>query len=352
MPWTEVAIEQAIRNFSFADKSAAGRILSYREALREALHQALKRDSRVFIMGEGVDDSAGVFGSTVGLHKEFAERVFDTPIAENGLTGFAVGAALAGMRPVLVHMRMDFLLLSFDQIINHAAKLCYMSGGKTHVPLVIRAIIGRGWGSAAQHSQALQALFMHMPGIKVVMPASAYDAKGLLLSSIADDNPVIFIEHRWLYDTKDSVPQKEYLIPIGKGIIKRLGKDATVVAISLMVNEALAAAKDLEKDGINVEIIDPRSLKPFDQDIIVNSVKKTGRLIIADLGWRCGGAAEIILGGIHSKIRKYLKADVQIVALPDNPTPSCQRLEKAFYKGSKDIIKAVKKIYGLCNGYR
>ena len=351
MPWTEVAVDHAIRNFSFADKSSAGRSLSYREALREALYQALKRDSRVFIMGEGVDDSAGVFGSTVGLHNEFIGRVFDTPIAENGITGFAVGAALAGMRPILIHMRMDFLPLSFDQIINHAAKLCYMSGGRTHVPLVIRAIIGRGWGSAAQHSQALQALFMHMPGIKVVMPASAYDAKGLLLSSIVDDNPVIFIEHRWLYDIKDGVPEKEYLIPIGKGVIKRLGNDATVVAISLMVNEALKAAKELEKDGIDIEIIDLRSLRPFDKEIIVTSVKKTGRLIIADLGWRCAGAAEIILGGIHSKIRKHLKADVQIVALPDTPTPSCQRLEKVFYKSSNDIIKAVKKVY-VHNGYK
>jgi pyruvate/2-oxoglutarate/acetoin dehydrogenase E1 component len=350
MPWTEVAVDRAIMNLSSEDKNAEGRVLSYREALREALHQALKRDSRVFIMGEGVDDSAGVFGSTVGLHKEFAGRVFDTPVAENGLTGFAVGAALAGMRPILVHMRMDFLPLSFDQIINHATKLCYMSGGKTHVPLVIRAIIGRGWGSAEQHSQSLQALFMHMPGIKVVAPSSAYDAKGLLLSSIADDNPVIFIEHRWLYDIKGGVPVKEYLIPIGKGVVRRSGKAATVLAVSLMVNEALQAAKRLKEDGIDIEIIDPRSLVPFDEGIVVDSVKKTGRLIIADLGWRSGGAAEIILGRIHNKIRRHLKADVQIVALPDTPTPSCHRLERAFYKGSEDIVKAVKRIYGLRRG--
>lgn len=322
--------------------------MSYREALREALHQALKRDPRVFIMGEGVDDPPGIFGSTAGLHKEFpGGRVFDTPIAENGLTGFAVGAALAGMRPVLVHMRMDFLPLSFDQIINHATKLCYMSGGRSRVPLVIRAIIGRGWGSAAQHSQSLQALFMHMPGIKVVVPSSAYDAKGLMLASIADDNPVIIIEHRWLYDIKGAVPAKEYIIPIGKGAIKRPGKSATVLAISLMVKEALEAAKKLKDDGIEIEIIDPRSLVPFDEGIVVDSVKKTGRLVIADLGWRSGGAAEIISGRIYNKIRKHLKADVQIVALPDTPTPSCHRLESAFYRGSEDIIKAVKKTYGL-----
>lgn len=347
MPWTAVAVERAIKGFSPADKVAGGRTLSYREALREALYQALKRDPRVFIMGEGVDDPSGIFGSTVGLHKEFAGRVFDTPIAENGLTGFAVGAALAGMRPILVHMRMDFLPLSFDQIINHASKLCYMSGGRSHVPLVIRAIIGRGWGSAAQHSQSLQALFMHMPGIKVVVPSSAYDAKGLLLSSIADDNPVVFIEHRWLYDVKGSVPAKEYLIPIGKGVIRRSGKSATILAISLMVNEALEAAKKLKEDDIDIEIIDLRSLVPFDERIVINSVKKTGRLVIADLGWRSGGAAEIILGRIHNKIRSHLKADVQIVALPDTPTPSCHRLEKAFYKGSEDIVKAVKRVRGL-----
>lgn len=347
MPWTNVAVDRALKGRYSADKPASGRTLNYREALREALYQALKRDSRVFILGEGVDDSAGVFGSTVGLHKDFPGRVFDTPIAENGLTGFAVGAALAGMRPVLVHMRMDFMPLSFDQILNHAAKLCYMSGGRSHVPLVIRAIIGRGWGSAAQHSQCLQALFMHMPGIKVVAPSSAYDAKGLLLSAIADGNPVIFIEHRWLYDVKCGVPEKEYLIPIGKGVVRRQGKDATVVAVSLMVNEAIEAAKELKDGGIDIEVIDPRSLVPFDEKIVVDSVKKTGRLVIADMGWRSGGAAEIILGRIHSKIRKHLKADAQIVALPDTPTPACRRLEEAFYRGSGDIVKAVRKAYGL-----
>lgn len=347
MPWTEVAVDRAIKSLSSADKNAEGRILSYREALREAHHQALKRDPRVFIMGEGVDDPSGIFGSTVGLHREFTGRVFDTPIAENGLTGFAVGAALAGMRPILVHMRMDFLPLSFDQIINHASKLCYMSGGRAHVPLVIRAITGRGWGSAAQHSQSLQALFMHMPGIKVVVPSSAYDAKGLLLSSIADDNPVIVIEHRWLYDIKGDVPANEYIIPIGKGIIRRPGKAATVLAISLMVREALEAANKLEECDIDIEIIDPRSLVPFDERIVIDSVKKTGRLVIADLGWRSGGAAEIILGRIHNKIRRYLKADVQIVALPDTPTPSCQQLERAFYRGSEDIMKAVRKVCEL-----
>ena len=343
MPWTKIAQDHAARYLPSVHETKGKRILSYGQALREALFQALKRDPDVFLMGEGIDDPGGIFGSTLNLHKKFGERVFDTPIAENALTGFATGAALCGMRPVLIHMRMDFLPLSFDQILNHAAKLCYISGGKVCVPLVIRSIIGKGWGSAAQHSQSLHALFVHMPGIKVVMPACAYDAKGLLLSSIADNNPVIFIEHRWLYDIKGYVPKQEYLIPIGKGVIRKSGKDVTVVAISLMVAEALKAAEKLKQIGIDIEIVDPRSLNPFDEEIIVASVKKTGRLVIADLGWRTGGIAEIILGRIHNKIRRYLKSDVQMITLPDAPTPSSCQLEKSFYRDSEDIIKTVRK---------
>ncbi len=343
MPWTKIAVDNAVKSLSVSKEALNKRMLSYGQALREALSQALKRDPRVFLMGEGIDDSLGIFGSTLNLHKEFAGRVFDTPIAENALTGFAVGAALSGMRPVLVHMRMDFMLLSFDQILNHAAKFCYMSGGKVCVPLVIRAIIGRGWGSAAQHSQSLQALFMHMPGVKVIMPSCAYDAKGLLLASIADNNPVVFIEHRWLYDIKGYVPEQEYLIPIGRGAVRKTGKDVTLVALSLMVQEAFKAQEGLNKTGIDIEIIDPRSLNPFDERLVVSSVKKTGRLVIADLGWRSGSVAEIILGRIHNKIRPYLKSDVQIVTLPDVPTPGSWRMEEEFYKGPHDIIMAVKR---------
>jgi acetoin:2,6-dichlorophenolindophenol oxidoreductase subunit beta len=344
MPWTKVAIESSYKNYLSREVSNKERIISYRDALKEALEQALERDPNVFLMGEGVDDSGGVFGSTLGLRKKFGGRVFDTPIAENALTGIATGAALSGMRPVLVHMRMDFLPVSFDQIINHASKLCYMSGGRVSVPIVIRSIIGKGWGSAAQHSQSLHALFMHMPGVKVVMPASPYDAKGLLLSSIADNNPVIFIEHRWLYDMKGYVPEKEYIIPFGKGSITKKGKDATIVAFSLMVAESMRAAAELEKEGISVEIIDPRTIRPFDTEIVISSVKKTGRLIIADLGWRSGGMGEIMAGRLHNEIRKFLKSDVQIIASPDTPTPSSHHLEKIFHKDAGDIIKAVRKV--------
>lgn len=342
MPWTKIAVDSAVGNLSFETEGKDKRMLRFSEALREALFQALKRDPGVFIMGEGVDDSGGIFGSTLDLHKDFRARVLDTPIAENALTGFAVGAALAGMRPVLVHMRMDFMPLSFDQILNHAAKLCYMSGGKTSVPLVIRAIIGRGWGSAAQHSQSLHALFLHMPGIKVVMPSNAYDAKGLLLASIADNNPVIFIEHRWLYDIKGHVPEEEYLIPLGKGFIRKAGKDVTVLAVSLMVMEAFKAQEKLLSQGVDLEIIDPRSLNPFDEEMVVESVKKTGRLVIADVGCRSAGIAEILLGRIHNKIRPYLKSDVRMVTFPDVPTPSSPVLEEAFYADSDDIVSAVK----------
>lgn len=344
MPWTKVAIEQAQAHWSFDADVNGKRDLTYAQALREALQQALKRDSRVFVMGEGVDDPGGIFGSTLNLHKEFGERVFDVPIAENALTGFATGAALTGMRPVLVHMRMDFVLLSLDQILNHAAKLCYMSDGRVCVPLVIRCIVGRGWGSAAQHSQALHALFLHMPGLKIAMPAFAHDAKGLLLASIVDNNPVLFVEHRWLYNRKEHVPEEEYLIPFGKGHIRREGKEVTILAVSLMVHEALLAAERLSQDSIQVEVVDPRTLNPFDEDIVAESVIKTGRLVIADLGCKSGGLAEILLGRLHNKIKSHLKSDVGIIALPDAPTPAASVLETAYYPGADSIVKTVKEL--------
>lgn len=321
------------------------RTRTYREALREALAQAMERDSRVFVAGQGVDDPGAVFGTTKGLAERFGrQRVFDTPIAENGITGIMIGAALAGMRPVLVHMRMDFLPMSMDQIVNHAAKWRFMFGGRVNVPLTIRCIIGRGWGAAAQHSQSLQALFVHIPGLKVVMPSTPYDAKGLLLASIADENPVIFVEHRWLFDQSGYVPEEEYVIPIGKGVIRRKGRDATVVAISHMAYEACKAAESLEKDGIDIEIIDPRSLSPLDDELIFDSVKKTGRLIIADTGWKnCGVGAEIA-ARVASDALGYLKAPIRRIATADTPTPCSFELEKEFYPSSEDIIFTVKEL--------
>ncbi len=319
------------------------REITYREAIKEALTQALEMDEHVFIMGEGVDDPAGIFGTTLGLHNVFGRnRVFDVALAENGITGVAIGAALAGMRPILVHARMDFLLLAMDQIINHAAKWRYMFGGTVNVPLTIRTIIGGGWGSAAQHSQSLQALFMHIPGLKVIMPSTPYDAKGLLTASIADGNPVIFIEHRWLYDHTGYVPEEAYTIPIGKGVIRREGKDVTVVAASYMVFEAGIAAESLEKEGIDVEVIDLRSLKPLDENIIFNSIKRTGKLVIADFGWKTGGISAEIAARASEKAFSYLKAPIQRVTLPDTPTPASPELEKPFYPRAPEIISAVR----------
>jgi len=344
MPWTKlqadnIALKQA------EEFQENGRQLTYRQSLLEAHSQALQTDPRVFIMGEGVDDPGGIFGTTLGLHKKFGpNRVFDLPIAENGCTGVAIGAAIAGMRPILVHMRMDFLLVSMDQIVNHAAKWRYMFGGRQHVPLVIRCIIGRGWGSAAQHSQSLQGLFVHVPGLKVVIPSNAYDAKGLLLMSIADNDPVLFIEHRWLYNHRNYVPEEMYFIPLGEGAIKRTGKDITIVAISHMVFEALEAAKQLHREeGIDVEVIDPRSLKPLDEDIILDSVKKTGRLLIADTGNKMGGVSGEIAAIVLEKAFSYLKSPLIRVGLPDVPTPASPALEKVFYPDKNAIIETVKR---------
>src|SRR3990172_185283 len=284
MPWTRVPVAEEVPEM--ASGLQDGRPLSYREALREALAQAMERDRRVFILGEGVDDPGGVFGTTQGLHHVFGrERVMDLPLAENGATGIALGASLAGMRPVLVHMRPDFLLLAMDQLVNHAAKWRYMFGGCVPVPLTIRAVIGRGWGSAAQHSQSLEGMLAHAPGLKVVMPSTPYDAKGCLIAAIASNSPVVCLEHRWLYDLEGAVPQEVYSIPLGRAVVRREGKDVTVVGVSYMALLALKAARALEKEGIEVEVIDLRTVKPLDDDALLASVRKTGRLVVADIGW-------------------------------------------------------------------
>ena len=251
---------------------------------------------------------------------------------------------MAGMRPVLVHMRNDFMYLAMDQMANHAAFWRYMFGGKVNVPLTIRAIIGRGWGSAAQHSQSLQALFTHVPGLKVVMPSTPYDAKGLLLASIDDEDPVLVIEHRWLFEFKNPVPEDRYQIPIGKGIVRKWGSDVTVVAISYMGYEAVRAAEDLSDEGIDVEIVDPRSLTPLDEDTIFTSVKKTGRLVIADYGWKSCGVSAEIAARVAEGVFGDLVAPIVRVTLPDVPIPASPALEKVFYPGKDQIISAVRRV--------
>jgi len=255
----------------------------YREAIDEATRQAMAKDERIVVLGVGVDDAKGIFGTTRGAFEQFGSaRVFDTPLSEAALTGICVGAAMRGLHPVLVHARNDFLLLTMDQIVNNAAKWRYMSGGKLHVPFTIRAIIGRGWGQAAQHSQSLQAMFAHVPGLQVIMPATPGDAKGLLMTAYSTDSPVLCLEHRWLYETSGPVPEEPYYLPIGTATVVRDGSDVTIVAVSHMVVEALQAAEILAAAGIEAEIVDPRSLRPLDSDLICRSVAKTGRLVIAD----------------------------------------------------------------------
>ena len=346
MDWSKTLIKEEIGFEDYAEK--AGRKLSYVAAIREALELALAHDERVFVMGQGVDDPVGMFGVTLNLHKKYGrDRVFDTPLSENALTGVAIGAALAGMRPVYMHNRPDFLLLAMDQIVNHASKWSYMFGGRVRVPIVIWAAVGRGWGGAAQHTQTLQGLFTHVPGLRLVMPSRPYDAKGLLIASIADNNPVIIIEHRWLLRQTGYVPEGLYTIPFGRGIVRRQGKDVTIVAISYMVIEALSAAQELQAQGIDVEVIDPRTLKPLDEEIILNSVKKTGRLVVADTGWKTGGVGAEIVALVAEKGLEYLKAPVRRVASPDVPTPASYVLEAKFYPGKEDIISCCQEVLGI-----
>jgi len=318
----------------------AKRIITYGEAIREALDQSMKNDDSVFIIGEGVPDPGKIFGTTKGLEK-YKNRVFDMPTSENGITGMCIGAALNGLRPVMVNQRIDFTLLCADQIINNAAKWHYMFGGQKSIPLVIRMVIGRGWGQGAQHSQNLQAIYSHIPGLKVIMPSTAYDAKGLLISSIKDNNPVIFIEHRWLHNIQGEVPEKMYEVPIGKCNIVKEGTDLTIVATSYMTLEARKAMESLEKAGISAELIDVRTLKPLDESTIINSVKKTGKLLVLDLGYYTGGFAGEIISRVSEKAFDKLNSPPQRITLPDLPTPSTPGLTKYYYPTHIDIVKKV-----------
>lgn len=319
------------------------RQLKYREAIDEATRQAMAKDERVFVMGVGVDDPKGIFGTTRGAFEEFgSSRVFDTPLSEAALTGMGVGAAMRGFHPLLVHARNDFLLLTMDQIANNAAKWRYMCGGKLKVPLTIRAIIGRGWGQAAQHSQSLQAVFAHVPGLSVIMPATPADAKGLLMTALSSESPVVCLEHRWLYDKSGPVPEEPYYTPFGVGAVVRPGRDVTIVAVSHMVLEALQAAEVLAAEGIEAEVVDPRTLRPLDSALICRSAARTGRLVIADTGWRSYGVSAEIAARAAEELWGVLKAPVRRVALPEVPTPASSVLETAYYPGPREIVAAVK----------
>lgn len=302
-------------------------------------------DKSVFLIGQGVKSPWYVGKTADGLLEKFGEeRVIDTPVSENAMTGAGVGAAIAGMRPIVVHPRVDFMMYAMDPIINQAANWYYMNGGKASVPVVIWGIINRGGEQAAQHSQAIHAVFSHIPGLKVVMPSTPYDAKGLMIAAIKDPNPVIFIDDRWLYNCEDAVPEEIYEVEIGKGILRKEGAGITLVAVSYMAHESMKAAEELAREKIDVDLIDLRTVKPIDQDIILESVKKTGRLVIADGGWKTCGLAAEISAMVSENGFEYLKAQVKRVTLPDCPAPASAELEKVFYKYSSDIVKAVKQV--------
>lgn len=321
------------------------RRLTYSLAINEALHQSMEEDEQVFLIGQGVKSPWYVGNTASGLLDRFGPaRVIDTPVSENAVTGAAVGAALVGMRPIVVHPRMDFMLYAMDPIINEAANWHYMSGGNTCVPLVIWAIVNRGGEQAAQHSQSLHAMFAHVPGLKVVMPSNPYDAKGLLLSAIAEDNPVLFVDDRWLYSKEGSVPVEPYSVPIGKAVIRQEGVDCTLIASSYSCVLAEAAARDLLSGGISVELIDIRSLKPLDIDLICSSVMKTHRLVIVDGGWRSYGAAAEIAAVVSENLLEYLEAPIKRVTLPDSPAPASRSLEEAYYPTAERIVSTVEEI--------
>jgi pyruvate dehydrogenase E1 component beta subunit len=305
----------------------------------------MEQDPSVLIIGQGVKSPWYVGNTAQGLLERFgANRIIDTPVSENVITGAAVGAAMAGMKPILVHPRMDFMFYGMDPIINEAANWYYMNGGKASVPIVIWGIINRGGEQAAQHSQALHALFAHIPGLKVVMPTTPYDAKGLMVAAIRDPNPVIYIDDRWLYRQEGHVPEELYEVEIGKGVLRRRGCDVTIVGISFMAREAEFAAEELERTGIDSEVIDLRSVKPIDDKIILKSVRKTGRLVIADGGWRSCGLAAEVAALVAEKALKDLKAPIRRVTLPDCPAPASAVLEKAYYSSRADIVKAVRQV--------
>ena len=318
------------------------RLLRYVDALREGIWQEMERDPRVFLFGLDVDDHKGIQGSTLGLQQRFgAERVFNTPLSEDAMTGVAMGAAIAGLRPIHVHIRMDFLMLCMNQLVNMVAKAHYMYGGSVSVPMVVRSMIGKSWGQGAQHSQGLHALFMHIPGLKVVAPSNAHDVKGCMIAAIRDDNPVIFVEHRLLYPTEAFVPEEPYAVEFGRARVCTQGDDITVVGVSNMVLECLRAQELVVDKDIHAEVIDPITLVPLDIGAIVESAQRTGRLLVVDNGWtNCGASAEILArvaeaGGSRSGIQMARMGFAPTTCPPSPP------LEREFYPNPAKIAAKI-----------
>lgn len=314
------------------------RIISYAEAICEATAQEMERDPRVVVIGQGVDDFKGFVGTTSGLAEKFGpDRVMDTPVAEDGMTGVAIGMALAGLRPIHTHIRMDFMLLAVNQLINMAAKSRYMSGGAVHVPLTVRTVIGRSWGQGAQHSQGLHSMYAHVPGLKVVAPSTPYDAKGCLVSAIRDNNPVIFVEHRLAHLSKGIVPTELYTVPLGKARVLAPGSDVTIVGISHQVVECMRAAKKLADVGLHAEVIDPVTLNPLDIETIIASARKTRYLLVVDTAWTfCGMTAEIVA----QVSERSSGISCRRIGFAPVPCPTTRNLENLFYPSASKIAGA------------
>lgn len=322
-----------------------GREITYIKAINEALQQAMKEKSEVIFFGLGADDPRRQFGSSEGLVEAFgSDRVFDMPTSENGMTGVAVGAAIHGLRPIMTHLRLDFFLLAMDQLVNSAAKWHYMFGGKDSVPIVIRLILGRGWGQGPTHSQSLQSWFAHIPGLKVVMPTTPGDAKGLLLSSIDDLNPVLFLEHRWLHHQVGVVNEEPKRIPLGMANRIREGSDVTIVGYSYMTVEALRAARHLEASGISCEVIDLRTIQPLDWQTVRNSVRKTGRILALDTGAESFSIASEIVAKMSIEEFGSLKTSPKRLGSPDFPVPTSVALTAQFYPTAFEICEAISKM--------
>ncbi len=335
---------------NIAEKQETKRLMNFMAAIAEGTIQEMERDEKVFLFGLDVDDHKAILGSTAGILEKFGpERIFGTPLSEDAMTGVAIGAAMAGYRPIHVHIRMDFMTLCMNQLINMAAKAHYMYNGQVKVPMVVRTQIGRSWGQGAQHSQALHSMFMHVPGLKVVAPSTAYDAKGILIAAIRDDNPVIMMEHRMVCNLESYVPEESYTVPLGKGRVMKEGDDITIVGVSHMVVESLRAHEILENAGVKAEVIDPITLRPLDIDLIVESVKKTGALLVVDNGWlMCGTGAEILTQvferlpqGVNGKPIKFAR-----MGFAETTCPTTRVLEDMFYPNSKTIAKKALDVLG------
>jgi len=321
--------------------------MTYAEAIRDGFCEAMREDRSVILIGLGIPDPKGFFGTTTGLQEEFGkDRVMDMPCSENGMTGVVLGASLNGIRPVLNHQRLDFALLAMDQMCTQAAKWSYMFGGQVHAPVVFRMILGRGWGQGPQHSQALHSWFAHVPGLKVVMPACPQDAKGLMIAAIEDPDPVVYIDHRWLHHVRGTVPAGHHRTEIGPLRVARPGKDVTLVAISYMVLEALEAAERLATQGIEAEVLDLRCLRPLDREGLLRSVRKTGRLVAVDQAWACAGMSAEILACVVEDSQTELKTPPRRVTLPDCPTPTAPSLAAEFYPRAGHIVTTALSMLG------